>query len=47
MYRYFTEPHVHYQWIAWIAGAVQTGMFIDFFYYFWKSVGLEVTVLPQ
>lgn len=35
IYRYWTEYYV--DWIVWIAGAVQTGLYCDFFYiYFTK-----------
>jgi len=30
IYRYWTENYV--DWIVWIAGAVQTGLYCDFFY---------------
>lgn len=48
LYRFFTEPH-YSQWIAWLAGMVQTLLYVDFFYYFWlsKRAGLKDVVLPQ
>jgi len=48
IYRYFTEPH-YSQWIAWVAGVVQTLFYADFFYYFAlsKAAGLKAVVLPQ
>lgn len=48
MYRYFTEPH-YSMWIAWVAGAIQTIMYCEFFYYFYKSkaAGLPFVVLPH
>eukprot|EP00457_Paulinella_chromatophora_P011741 gb/GEZN01011899.1/.p1 GENE.gb/GEZN01011899.1/~~gb/GEZN01011899.1/.p1 ORF type:complete len:244 (+),score=27.61 gb/GEZN01011899.1/:64-732(+) len=33
IYRYYTEPYFS-QWIVWIAGAVQTAFYIDFFYFY-------------
>ncbi|XP_074272380.1 ER lumen protein-retaining receptor A [Silene latifolia] len=39
IYRYFTEPHFG-RWIACISGLVQTGLYADFFYYYfisWKN----------
>ncbi|KAJ6824341.1 uncharacterized protein M6B38_354075 [Iris pallida] len=39
IYRYFTENH-YSRWISWIAGLVQTGLYADFFYYYfisWKN----------
>mmetsp|Transcript_1194 Transcript_1194/g.1625 ORF Transcript_1194/g.1625 Transcript_1194/m.1625 type:complete len:214 (+) Transcript_1194:101-742(+) len=33
IYRYFTEPG-YSNWIVWIAGLVQTGLYCDFFYYY-------------
>merc|ERR1719215_1921457 len=35
IYRYFAEDYVN--WIGWIGGLVQTGLYCDFFYYFAKS----------
>ncbi|KAK2076446.1 ER lumen protein-retaining receptor B [Prototheca wickerhamii] len=39
IYRFFAEPHYR-QWIVWISGLVQTGLYADFFYYYflcWKN----------
>ncbi|KAL4458742.1 hypothetical protein ABPG75_013607 [Micractinium tetrahymenae] len=39
IFRYFHERHYR-QWIVWISGVVQTGLYLDFFYYYylaWKS----------
>ncbi|URD96529.1 hypothetical protein MUK42_32131 [Musa troglodytarum] len=39
IYRYVTEDN-YSAWIAWIAGVVQTGLYADFFYYYfisWKN----------
>ncbi|XP_020106189.1 ER lumen protein-retaining receptor A-like [Ananas comosus] len=36
IYRYFTEQHFS-RWIPWIAGLVQTGLYADFFYYYYLS----------
>lgn len=33
IYRWMTEPH-YSQWIVWLAGTVQTGLYCDFFYYY-------------
>jgi ER lumen protein retaining receptor len=33
IYRYFAEPD-YVQWIVWIAGLIQTSLYIDFFYYY-------------
>jgi len=33
IYRFFTEPGYR-NWIVWIAGVVQTGIYCDFFYYY-------------
>jgi len=36
IYRYFTEPD-YVQCVVWLSGLVQTGLYIDFFYYYIKS----------
>ncbi|CAM6040139.1 unnamed protein product [Sphagnum compactum] len=36
VYRYLTEEH-YLRWISWIAGIVQTALYLDFFYYYLKS----------
>lgn len=39
IYRYFTEPNYR-QWIVWLSGVLQTGLYVDFFYYYflaWKN----------
>lgn len=39
IYRFYTEPHYR-QWLVWISGLVQTGLYADFFYYYflcWKN----------
>ncbi|CAM6051081.1 unnamed protein product [Sphagnum compactum] len=36
VYRYLTENQ-YQQWITWIAGIVQTALYADFFYYYFKS----------
>jgi ER lumen protein retaining receptor len=36
IYRLATEPE-YSEWIVWIAGLVQTGLYCDFFYYYLKS----------
>jgi ER lumen protein retaining receptor len=36
IYRYFTENHYR-RWITWMAGIVQTALYADFFYYYFKS----------
>lgn len=39
IYRFFTEPRYR-QWLVWVSGVVQTGLYADFFYYYymaWKS----------
>lgn len=36
VYRYFTEGHT--DWIAWIAGVIQTGLYIDFFHIYFTKV---------
>lgn len=39
IYRYLTEDH-YSRWISWIAGIVQTALYLDFFYYYfisWKN----------
>ncbi|XP_024397522.1 ER lumen protein-retaining receptor [Physcomitrium patens] len=36
VYRYLTESHYR-QWITWMAGLVQTALYADFFYYYFKS----------
>jgi len=37
VYRFFTEPGYR-SWIVWIAGAVQTAIYCDFFYYYFLAV---------
>ncbi|GBF89183.1 hypothetical protein Rsub_01900 [Raphidocelis subcapitata] len=36
IYRYFTERHYR-QWVVWICGVVQTGLYADFFYYYYRA----------
>lgn len=36
IYRYFTEKQ-YSRWISWVAGIVQTALYIDFFYYYFMS----------
>ncbi|KAF8817786.1 endoplasmic reticulum lumen protein retaining receptor (ERD2) family protein [Cardiosporidium cionae] len=47
VYRYFFEFPPYVNWVGWIAGIVQTALYLDFFYYFciskWYGVKL---VLP-
>jgi len=47
IYRFFTEPG-YSQWIVWLAGLIQTGLYFDFFYYYVisKYYGKNLT-LPQ
>ena len=35
IYRYFVEGYVN--WVGWIGGVVQTGLYVDFFYYYAMS----------
>ncbi|CEM24387.1 unnamed protein product [Vitrella brassicaformis CCMP3155] len=35
IYRYFAEGYVN--WIGWLGGIVQTGLYVDFFYYYAMS----------
>ena len=37
MFRWFTEPG-YSQWIVWLSGAVQTGLYLDIFYYYLTRV---------
>ena len=37
VWRYFTEDH-YSDWIAWVAGLVQTGLYADFFYIYFTKV---------
>jgi ER lumen protein retaining receptor len=41
------EPN-YVQWIAWIAGSIQTALYLDFFYYFGlsKAAGMKHVILP-
>jgi len=36
VYRFFTEHHYR-QWVVWFCGVVQTAIYCDFFYYYFKS----------
>ncbi|RVX01670.1 ER lumen protein-retaining receptor [Vitis vinifera] len=36
-YRFLVEDNHHYHWIPWISGLVQTALYADFFYYYFKS----------
>lgn len=36
IYRYFTERH-YFRLIPWVSGLVQTALYADFFYYYFKS----------
>eukprot|EP00939_MAST-03C_sp_MAST-3C-sp1_P002946 g2946.t1 len=46
IYRFFSE-YYYRQWIVWIAGVVQTALYVDFFYHYWraKKQGLDKDVL--
>ncbi|KAF0697239.1 Aste57867_12067 [Aphanomyces stellatus] len=46
IYRAATEPHYHTIWPMLIAGLVQTGLYVDFFYYYAKSkyYGVKLTL---
>lgn len=35
-YRWYFEAH--YDWIAWVAGLIQTGLYADFFYIYFTKV---------
>lgn len=37
VYRSYYEPYYHHNWIVYVAGAVQTLLYADFFYYYVKS----------
>lgn len=43
IYRYMTEPG-YVQWIVWISGLVQTGLYCDFFYYYVIRSGFDVVL---
>lgn len=47
IYRWMTEPY-YFQPIVWVSGMVQTGLYADFFYYYFKSLmaGESKFVLP-
>ncbi|KAF8937256.1 ER lumen protein retaining receptor-domain-containing protein [Dissophora ornata] len=46
IYRYYTEHYV--DWIVWVAGTVQTGLYCDFFFiYFTKVLKGDKFELPQ
>jgi ER lumen protein retaining receptor len=47
IYRLATEEH-YSQWIVWISGIVQTLLYADFFYYYFKSryYGKTTITLP-
>ncbi|OMO62226.1 ER lumen protein retaining receptor [Corchorus olitorius] len=36
VYRFFAENH-KFRWIPWLSGLVQTALYADFFYYYFKS----------
>ncbi len=42
IWRYFMESHVDY--LAWICGLVQTGLYADFFYIYFTRYGQEVYI---
>lgn len=49
IYRYFTEDGYYYQagvFIVWFAGAIQTILYVDFFYYYWTCVWSGKMQLP-
>eukprot|EP01100_Stratorugosa_tubuloviscum_P001649 TRINITY_DN1372_c2_g2_i1.p1 TRINITY_DN1372_c2_g2~~TRINITY_DN1372_c2_g2_i1.p1 ORF type:complete len:215 (+),score=29.40 TRINITY_DN1372_c2_g2_i1:62-706(+) len=47
IYRFITEPG-YVQWIVWISGSIQTALYLDFFYYYFKSKRTNsVLVLPH
>jgi len=35
IYRYFVEGYVN--WVGWLGGLIQTGLYVDFFYYYAMS----------
>lgn len=35
VYRYFTDGYIN--WVGWVGGMIQTGLYADFFYYYAKS----------
>lgn len=35
VYRYYTEGYVN--WVGWAGGVIQTGLYVDFFYYYAMS----------
>ncbi|KAJ3310765.1 ER lumen protein-retaining receptor 3 [Boothiomyces sp. JEL0838] len=37
IYKYFTKPHFH-DWIAVVAGIIQTGLYVDFFFVYFTRV---------
>jgi len=37
IYRFITEPYYR-NWIVWISGIIQTGLYADFFYYYVKAL---------
>ena len=46
VYRYFAEDHLH--WTAVLGGVVQTGLYLDFFYYYARSKWYgQKLVLPE
>lgn len=46
IYRSYFEPYYRHNWIVYIAGTVQTLLYVDFFYYYFisKSKGLPMKV---
>lgn len=40
LYRYLTEDGYYYlpgNWVVWLSGLVQTALYADFFYYYFRS----------
>ncbi|CAB9512806.1 lumen protein-retaining receptor [Seminavis robusta] len=37
IYRAYTEKGYHHHWVAYIAGVLQTLLYVDFFYYYFES----------
>lgn len=34
VYRSYTEPHYHHDYVVYVCGVIQTILYVDFFYYY-------------
>ena len=45
IYRSYNEPFYQHNWVAYVCGVVQTGLYLDFFYYFFQRYDLNYIII--